>query len=65
MCEAELGFARVGKSLDSMVHLAVRLQQVQQDLACQCEVEHFAGREVAGNETSCGQCLQTPRLELA
>lgn len=58
MSEAKLSRACVGEAFDSMIHLAVGFQQVQQHLACQREVEHFARREVAGNETSCSQCLQ-------
>lgn len=58
MCQPKLGPRGIGQRLDRGVGLAVRLQQIQQNLASQGEVEHFAWREVACNEPSCGKSLQ-------
>ena len=57
MCQPKLGARGIGQRLDCIVGLAVGLQQVQQNLASQGEMEHFAWREVACNESSCGKCL--------
>ena len=57
MRQPELGARGIGQRLDCIVGLAVGLQQVQQNLAGQGEMEHFAWREVACNVSSCGKCL--------